>query len=157
MRKEMSEALVLETLWDVAIFLVCSCFYTKSFQTLNYTNPITIELDVGRSHVWGHFCLCYEGKKLINDKVHIRSFGINNGDQVSFYILVLFVGFEKACCFKFHNFCCFSLDCCFKFRNFNWTVAFPQIVVSSFVISSGLLLFLKRLLLEDHFFLSWYA
>ncbi|KAF5932314.1 hypothetical protein HYC85_028485 [Camellia sinensis] len=36
------------------------------------------------SHVWGHFCLCYEGQKLINDKVYIRNFGIKDGDQVSF-------------------------------------------------------------------------
>ncbi|KAI7985742.1 DNA topoisomerase 2 [Camellia lanceoleosa] len=44
----------------------------------NYT---TFELDVGRSHVWGHFCLCYEGQKLINDKDYIRNFGIKDGDQ----------------------------------------------------------------------------
>ncbi|CAL5440098.1 unnamed protein product [Camellia sinensis] len=36
------------------------------------------------SHVWGHFCLCYEGQKLINDKVYIRNFGIKDGDQLKF-------------------------------------------------------------------------
>ncbi|XP_031484361.1 U11/U12 small nuclear ribonucleoprotein 25 kDa protein-like isoform X2 [Nymphaea colorata] len=34
------------------------------------------------SHVWGHFCLCYEGYKLINDKEFLRDFGIRDGDQV---------------------------------------------------------------------------
>ncbi|KAE9467748.1 hypothetical protein C3L33_00349, partial [Rhododendron williamsianum] len=47
-------------------------------------SPKSGEGNISWSHVWGHFCLCYEGKKLINDKVHIRRFGINDGDQVSF-------------------------------------------------------------------------
>ncbi|KAF3794338.1 U11/U12 small nuclear ribonucleoprotein [Nymphaea thermarum] len=33
------------------------------------------------SHVWGYFCLCYEGFKLINDKELLRNFGINDGAQ----------------------------------------------------------------------------
>lgn len=33
--------------------------------------------------MWGHFCLCYEGQKLVNDKAHIRDVGIQDGDQVS--------------------------------------------------------------------------
>ncbi|XP_031484360.1 uncharacterized protein LOC116253596 isoform X1 [Nymphaea colorata] len=36
------------------------------------------------SHVWGHFCLCYEGYKLINDKEFLRDFGIRDGDQLNF-------------------------------------------------------------------------
>lgn len=36
------------------------------------------------SHVWGHFCLCYEGQKLLNDRTCIRSFGIKDGDQLHF-------------------------------------------------------------------------
>ncbi|CAK9164886.1 unnamed protein product [Ilex paraguariensis] len=36
------------------------------------------------SHVWGHFCLCYEGQKLVNDKAYIQSFGIKDGDQLKF-------------------------------------------------------------------------
>ncbi|XP_042513277.1 uncharacterized protein LOC122088166 [Macadamia integrifolia] len=36
------------------------------------------------SHVWGHFCLCFEGQKLLNDKAYIRSFGIKDGDQLCF-------------------------------------------------------------------------
>ncbi|KAK2651659.1 hypothetical protein Ddye_011515 [Dipteronia dyeriana] len=33
------------------------------------------------THVWGHFCLCYEGQKLVNDKARIRDFKIKDGDQ----------------------------------------------------------------------------
>ncbi|XAR50539.1 hypothetical protein NMG60_11004889 [Bertholletia excelsa] len=36
------------------------------------------------SHIWGHFCLCYDDQKLINDKVHIRNFGVKDGDQLKF-------------------------------------------------------------------------
>ncbi|XP_042491612.1 uncharacterized protein LOC122071336 [Macadamia integrifolia] len=36
------------------------------------------------SHVWGHFCLSFEGQKLVNDKAYIRSFGIKDGDQLCF-------------------------------------------------------------------------
>ncbi|XP_065868626.1 uncharacterized protein [Euphorbia lathyris] len=35
-------------------------------------------------HVWGHFCLSYEGQKLINDKTSIRNFRIKDGDQLQF-------------------------------------------------------------------------
>lgn len=35
-----------------------------------------------RSLVWGHFCLCYDGQKLTNDKAYIRNYGIKDGDQV---------------------------------------------------------------------------
>ncbi|KAK1275550.1 hypothetical protein QJS04_geneDACA001545 [Acorus gramineus] len=34
------------------------------------------------SHVWGHFCLCYDGHKLVDDKVSLRSLNIRDGDQV---------------------------------------------------------------------------
>lgn len=36
------------------------------------------------SHVWGHFCLCFDGQKLLNDKALIRNFGIKDGDQLKF-------------------------------------------------------------------------
>ncbi|XP_057967821.1 uncharacterized protein LOC131157574 [Malania oleifera] len=36
------------------------------------------------SHVWGHFCLCYEDQKLLNDKACIRNIGIKDGDQLQF-------------------------------------------------------------------------
>lgn len=32
--------------------------------------------------MWGHFCLCYKHFKLINDKSHIKHFGIRDGEQV---------------------------------------------------------------------------
>lgn len=32
--------------------------------------------------MWGHFCLCYEGQKLLSDKAYLRNFGIEDGDQV---------------------------------------------------------------------------
>lgn len=46
---------------DNCIYLICKC----------------------RTHVWGHFCLCYDGQKLLNDKESLRTFGIKDGDQVS--------------------------------------------------------------------------
>ncbi|KAA0038816.1 hypothetical protein IC582_007212 [Cucumis melo] len=35
-------------------------------------------------HVWWHFCLCYDGQKLIDDADYIASFGIKDGDQLQF-------------------------------------------------------------------------
>ncbi|KAJ0007154.1 hypothetical protein Pint_30146 [Pistacia integerrima] len=35
-------------------------------------------------HVWGHFCLSYEGQKLVNDKARIQDFRIKDGDQLQF-------------------------------------------------------------------------
>ncbi|PPD78095.1 hypothetical protein GOBAR_DD24981 [Gossypium barbadense] len=32
-------------------------------------------------HVWGHFCLCYDGQKLLTDTDHIMNYGIKDGDQ----------------------------------------------------------------------------
>lgn len=36
------------------------------------------------SHVWGHFCLCFEHMKLLKDHHPITRFGIKNGDQIQF-------------------------------------------------------------------------
>lgn len=36
------------------------------------------------TNVWGHFCLCYDGRKLVNDKTHIRDFRMKDGDQLQF-------------------------------------------------------------------------
>ncbi|KAF6158209.1 hypothetical protein GIB67_015003 [Kingdonia uniflora] len=47
-------------------------------------SPKEGEGKISWSHVWGHFCLCYEGLKLINDKAYIRNFGINDGDELHF-------------------------------------------------------------------------
>ncbi|XP_022729978.1 uncharacterized protein LOC111285031 [Durio zibethinus] len=35
-------------------------------------------------HVWGHFCLCYDGQKLVTDTDHIINYGIRDGDQLHF-------------------------------------------------------------------------
>ncbi|KAK9079499.1 hypothetical protein SSX86_001171 [Deinandra increscens subsp. villosa] len=36
------------------------------------------------SHVWGHFCLCFEHMKLLRDRDTITRYGIKNGDQLQF-------------------------------------------------------------------------
>ncbi|TYK29607.1 U11/U12 small nuclear ribonucleoprotein 25 kDa protein isoform X2 [Cucumis melo var. makuwa] len=36
------------------------------------------------SLIWGHFCLCYEGEKLTDDKACIRGYSIKDGDQLQF-------------------------------------------------------------------------
>ncbi|KAL3736794.1 hypothetical protein ACJRO7_025689 [Eucalyptus globulus] len=36
------------------------------------------------SHVWGHFCLSFDGEKLLNDRAYLKSFKINDGDQLCF-------------------------------------------------------------------------
>ncbi|KAM7279064.1 hypothetical protein ACFE04_006198 [Oxalis oulophora] len=38
--------------------------------------------EISLLHVWGHFCLSYDGQKLINDKACVNNFGIKDGDQV---------------------------------------------------------------------------
>ncbi|GMH12457.1 hypothetical protein Nepgr_014298 [Nepenthes gracilis] len=35
-------------------------------------------------HVWGHFCLSYDGQKLVNDDELIRYYGIRDGDELLF-------------------------------------------------------------------------
>ncbi|KAK4854291.1 hypothetical protein QYF36_021714 [Acer negundo] len=35
-------------------------------------------------HVWGHFCLCFEGQKLVTDTDYIKIFYIKDGDQLQF-------------------------------------------------------------------------
>lgn len=35
-------------------------------------------------HVWGHFCLCYDGQKLVTETDHIINYGIRDGDQLHF-------------------------------------------------------------------------
>uniref|UniRef100_A0A7N2KU05 SNRNP25 ubiquitin-like domain-containing protein n=1 Tax=Quercus lobata TaxID=97700 RepID=A0A7N2KU05_QUELO len=32
-------------------------------------------------HLWGHFCLCYDGQKLVTEADPIRNYGIKDGDQ----------------------------------------------------------------------------
>lgn len=33
--------------------------------------------------MWGHFCLCYDGQKLLKDSDYIGDYDIRDGDQVS--------------------------------------------------------------------------
>uniref|UniRef100_A0A7N0UTE1 Ubiquitin-like domain-containing protein n=1 Tax=Kalanchoe fedtschenkoi TaxID=63787 RepID=A0A7N0UTE1_KALFE len=35
-------------------------------------------------HVWGQFCLSYDGRKLLDEKAYLRDFGIKDGDQLQF-------------------------------------------------------------------------
>ncbi|XXG59244.1 hypothetical protein AAC387_Pa04g1359 [Persea americana] len=42
------------------------------------------EGEISWIHVWGHFCLCYDGQKLLNDKESLITFGIKDGDQILF-------------------------------------------------------------------------
>ncbi|KAK8602578.1 hypothetical protein V6N13_057790 [Hibiscus sabdariffa] len=34
--------------------------------------------------VWGHFCLCYKGQKLVSDIDQVAMYGIKDGDQIRF-------------------------------------------------------------------------
>ncbi|XP_051148163.1 U11/U12 small nuclear ribonucleoprotein 25 kDa protein-like [Andrographis paniculata] len=34
--------------------------------------------------VWSHFCLCYKGEKLLDEKAGIRKYSIKDGDQLHF-------------------------------------------------------------------------
>ncbi|KAA8541927.1 hypothetical protein F0562_023079 [Nyssa sinensis] len=47
-------------------------------------SPREGQCKISWSHVWGHFCLCYEGQKLVSDKFYIRNLGIKDGDQLQF-------------------------------------------------------------------------
>ncbi|KAJ1404882.1 Ubiquitin-like domain superfamily [Sesbania bispinosa] len=35
-------------------------------------------------HVWGQFCLCYDGQKLVTEQDYLRNYGIKDGDQLRF-------------------------------------------------------------------------
>lgn len=35
-------------------------------------------------HVWGRFCLCYDGQKLVKEADYLRNYGIKDGDQLRF-------------------------------------------------------------------------
>ncbi|KAJ4798910.1 U11/U12 small nuclear ribonucleoprotein 25 kDa protein [Rhynchospora pubera] len=41
-------------------------------------------INISWSHVWSHFCLCFENQKLTNDKATLRSLGIKDGDKLRF-------------------------------------------------------------------------
>ncbi|XP_038718518.1 uncharacterized protein LOC120011468 [Tripterygium wilfordii] len=56
----------------------------QTIEELFTSSPKEPEDKISWSQVWGHFCLCYEGRKLINDKASIESFGIKDGNQIQF-------------------------------------------------------------------------
>ncbi|KAL8162031.1 hypothetical protein V2J09_013520 [Rumex salicifolius] len=35
-------------------------------------------------HVWGHFCLCYDGQKLVKDELYITDYRMKEGDELCF-------------------------------------------------------------------------
>ncbi|KAI9106971.1 hypothetical protein K1719_022499 [Acacia pycnantha] len=35
-------------------------------------------------HVWGQFCLCYDGQKLVTETDNLRNYGIKDGEQVEY-------------------------------------------------------------------------
>nr|AFK48583.1 unknown [Lotus japonicus] len=35
-------------------------------------------------HVWGQFCLCYDGQKLVTEEDYLRNYGIKDGDELHF-------------------------------------------------------------------------
>ncbi|KAK7351379.1 hypothetical protein VNO77_10785 [Canavalia gladiata] len=47
------------------------------------------------SHVWGQFCLCYQGHKLVTETDYLRDYGIRDGDQLHFVRHV-----SSTCSFK---------------------------------------------------------
>nr|POE81636.1 u11/u12 small nuclear ribonucleoprotein 25 kda protein [Quercus suber] len=72
-----------------------------------FTGQFMADGEISWSHVWGHFCLSYQGQKLVDDKAHIRLFGIKDGVQVKDrsaaggIVIFLFVGkatLESYCC-----------------------------------------------------------
>ncbi|KAL8216840.1 hypothetical protein R6Q57_023677 [Mikania cordata] len=42
------------------------------------------DCNISWSHVWGHFCLCFEHMKLLRDRDPVTRYGIKNGDQLQF-------------------------------------------------------------------------
>lgn len=53
-------------------------------------NNVLDSINICRSHVWGHFCLCYNGEKLLDYKAYIRVIGIKDGDQVAVNVIKLY-------------------------------------------------------------------
>lgn len=35
-------------------------------------------------HVWGQFCLCYDGQKLVTEDDYLKNYGVKDGDQLHF-------------------------------------------------------------------------
>ncbi|XP_042491609.1 U11/U12 small nuclear ribonucleoprotein 25 kDa protein-like [Macadamia integrifolia] len=69
--------------FDVQVARTSSVAEVKeAIEDFFHLSPKDGQDEISWSHVWGHFCLSFEGQKLVNDKAYIRSFGIKDGDQV---------------------------------------------------------------------------
>ncbi|XP_018504595.2 uncharacterized protein LOC103953913 isoform X3 [Pyrus x bretschneideri] len=55
----------------------------------------SIDEMISWSHVWGNFCLCYEGQKLLDYKALIRPFGIKDGDKIFFVRHASIIKYER--------------------------------------------------------------
>ncbi|KAM6602285.1 hypothetical protein CsatA_021894 [Cannabis sativa] len=53
----------------------------KGVEEVFSTSPKEGQDKISWSLVWGHFCLSYQGRKLVNDKAPVRHYGIKEGDQ----------------------------------------------------------------------------
>ncbi|XP_062089877.1 uncharacterized protein LOC133796401 isoform X2 [Humulus lupulus] len=56
----------------------------KGIEEVFSSSPKEGQDKISWSLVWGHFCLSYQGRKLINDKAQVRHYGIKEGDQLQF-------------------------------------------------------------------------
>ncbi|KAK9151941.1 hypothetical protein Syun_010250 [Stephania yunnanensis] len=76
--------------------------YFQSFLTDVAVNcTINEKSQATRSHVWSHFCLCFQGHKLINNEDHILLYGIRDGCMeyvmaVSFFDISIENGIREA-------------------------------------------------------------
>ncbi|BAT82332.1 hypothetical protein VIGAN_03233300 [Vigna angularis var. angularis] len=46
--------------------------------------PLKGPAKISWAHVWGQFCLCYDGQKLVTENDYLRNYGIKDGDQLRF-------------------------------------------------------------------------
>ncbi|ESW33197.1 hypothetical protein PHAVU_001G050800 [Phaseolus vulgaris] len=46
--------------------------------------PLKGPAQISWAHVWGQFCLCYDGQKLVTENDYLRNYGIKDGDQLRF-------------------------------------------------------------------------
>ncbi|XP_047326845.1 uncharacterized protein LOC124930555 [Impatiens glandulifera] len=56
----------------------------QAVEAVFYDKPKKGHGKISWSHVWGHFCLSYDGWKLVTDCEPIRNYGIRDGDQLTF-------------------------------------------------------------------------
>ncbi|XP_014504400.1 uncharacterized protein LOC106764622 isoform X1 [Vigna radiata var. radiata] len=46
--------------------------------------PLKGPAKISWAHVWGQFCLCYDGQKLVTEDDYLRNYGIKDGDELRF-------------------------------------------------------------------------